>query len=97
MAVVPAVDKPFDPEPLEDPLFDKEAPVDDVADAEEDDAVEELVVPAAAVDAAICEVTTTVTGSRLDCPPFVCEAVTTEVMSFVEAGTDEAETTEVTT
>lgn len=63
MAVLPAVDKPEDEELLFDPLFDSEAPDEDVELAEADVELEVPVAAAAADDAAeSCEVTITVTG-----------------------------------
>merc|ERR1712227_708724 len=65
---------------------------------DEEVAAEEVVEPRAAVvvEGLYTEVTTTVTGALVE-PPFEGLMVTTEVMSWVEGGCEEADTIEVTT
>jgi hypothetical protein len=94
MAVFPPVLRPFE---LSDPLL--EVPLGRLPAAEDEElAAEEAEEPRAAVvvEGVKTEVTTTVMGA-LDEPPFWALSVTTWVMSWVEAGCEEADTIEVTT
>jgi len=94
MAVFPPVLRPLE---LFEPLF--EVPLGRLPAAEDEElAAEEADDPRAAVvvEGVKTEVTTTVTGA-LEEPPFEALSVTTEVMSWVEAGREEADTIEVTT
>jgi hypothetical protein len=97
MAVFAPVVRPCEPPfpLLLEPPFDRAAGVEE--DAVDEVAVDEAETGTMAVEPGLLRVTTTVTGLVSVMPLLVADCVITLVMTFVVGGTEEADTTEVTT